>query len=71
MTQALAGMEMDIQRFELEITKNGATAKLVRDLHGVEMSAESIRVMRTKCGENITAVESYVAEVDRLLAGPK
>jgi hypothetical protein len=71
LTQALAGMEMDIQRFELEITKNGATAKLVRDLHGVEMSAESIRVMRTKCGENITAVESYVAEVDRLLAGAK
>jgi hypothetical protein len=71
LTQALAGVEMDIQRFELEITKNGATGKLVRDLHGVEMSAESIRLTRTKCGENIASVESDLAEVDRLLAGAK
>lgn len=68
LTQGLAGMEMDIQRFELEIAKNGATEKLAQDLHGVEMSAESIRVMQAECSENIAVVEREVAEVDRLLA---
>lgn len=71
LTQGLAGMEMNIQRFEMEIAKNGATEKLARDLHGVEVSAESIRVMQTNCKENIAAVESKVAEVDRQLAEAK
>ena len=68
LTQGLAGLAMEIQHFELEIAKKGVTEKLAQDLHGVEMSAESIRVMQTECSENIVVVESKVAEVDRLLA---
>jgi predicted nucleic acid-binding Zn-ribbon protein len=68
LTQALAGMEMDIQRFELEIAKNGATEKLAQDLHDADKSAETIRARQSECSENIAAVESAVAEVDQLLA---
>jgi predicted nucleic acid-binding Zn-ribbon protein len=67
LTQSFAGLAMEIQRFELEIAKNGATKELAQELLGVEASAESIRIMQTECSENIAAVEREVAEVDRLL----
>jgi len=67
-TQLLGAIEMDIQRMELELDRNGASEQLVRDLHGAETSAASIRIALSDCEERIAAAERQVDEVDRLLA---
>ncbi len=67
-TQLLGAIEMDIQRMELELGRNGASEELVRDLHGAETSADSIRTALSDCEERIAAAERQVDEVDRLLA---
>ncbi|MBN9550108.1 MAG: hypothetical protein J0H31_14815 [Alphaproteobacteria bacterium] len=67
-TQLLGATEMDIQRMELELDRDGACEQLVRDLHGAETSAASIRIALSDCEERIAAAERQVDEVDRLLA---
>ncbi|RWB76111.1 MAG: hypothetical protein EOQ50_11680 [Mesorhizobium sp.] len=67
-TQLLGAIEMDILRMELEIGRSGTSEQLVRDLHGAETSAASIRTALSDCEERIAAAERQVDEVDRLLA---
>jgi len=68
LTQLLGAIEMDIQRMELELGRNGASEQLVRDLHGAETNAASIRTALSDCEERVAAAERHVDEIDRLLA---
>jgi hypothetical protein len=68
LNQKRAGIEMDVLRLELEIGRNGADEKLVRDLHEAEQSAAAILQACAACEDRIMAVESDVADVDRRLA---
>ncbi len=68
LSQSLAGAEMEILRIELEMTRNGASEQLVRDLREAESSAAAIRAAQDECEENIAEVERAVAQVDQLLA---
>ncbi|SCB40193.1 hypothetical protein [Rhizobium hainanense] len=67
MTQMLAGTEMEVLRIELEISREGVTGQLVRNLHEVEDSATSIRLRQKICEDQIAEAEEAIAEIDRLL----
>ncbi|NGO52332.1 hypothetical protein [Allomesorhizobium camelthorni] len=68
LTQKRTGIEMDVLRLELEITRSGGSAQLVQDLHEAEESVAAIEQERAECEERIIAVEGQVEDVDRALA---
>ncbi|RWH90714.1 MAG: hypothetical protein EOR51_11070 [Mesorhizobium sp.] len=68
LAQKRTGIEMDVLRLELEITRSGGSAQLVQDLHEAEESVAAIEHERKECEERIIAVEGEVEDVDRALA---
>ncbi len=66
--QALAGVEMEVLRLDLEIGRTAASAQLVQDLHEAEEHAEAIRSAQAECDDRIAAAEREVAELDLRLA---
>ncbi len=68
LTQASAGIEMDVLRIELAMQRSSSTAQLVQDLHEAEEKAGAVRIQQADCEKNIEAAEQKIEEIDRLLA---
>ena len=68
LNQKRAGIEMDLLRLELEISRSGASEQLVRDLHEAEERAAAIMQACAACEDRIVAAEGDVEDVDRSLA---
>jgi len=69
LTQALAGIEMEVLRIELDMRKTSSTGQLVQDLHEAHEKAGTIQTARAECEERIVATEQEIEKVDHLLAG--
>lgn len=67
-SQAIAGVEMEVLRLELEIDRNPADRKLVQELHDTEESAAAMRETLAECAGEIEAAEEDVAALDHLIA---
>ncbi len=68
LTQALAGVEMDVLRHELEIARSGASDKLVQDLHEANKNAAELEAAKADCDQRIDAAEGELSDIDRALA---
>jgi hypothetical protein len=71
LTQAMAGVEMDMLRLELAIARDPGNAQLVQELQGVEAEAATLRQAQADCDGEIAAAEDDVATLDRLIAAAK
>lgn len=71
LTQAAAGMEMDILRLEMEIVRNPDNGKLAQELLDTENNAAAMRNAQANCAEDIAAAERKVAALDELIATSK
>jgi hypothetical protein len=71
LTQAAAGIEMDILRLEMEIVRNPANGQLVQELHDTENNAAAMREAQVDCAGDIAAAEREVAALDELIATTK
>lgn len=71
LAQAMSGVDMDILRLELEISRNASSAELVQELHERQTSAAHMRAAHSDCLEEIAAAEAEVAGVDRLIAAAR
>ncbi|MCV9963187.1 hypothetical protein OIU34_14860 [Pararhizobium sp. BT-229] len=71
LTQALSGVEMDILRLELEIGRSAPSQKLARELQDTEDKVETQRKAHADCMEEIAAVETEVAALDRMIAATR
>jgi hypothetical protein len=68
LVQRLGAVEMDVLRIELESSRDGLSAELVRLLHEAEAEAEAIRAAQARCEESIATVERQVEDIDRMIA---
>ncbi|AYG58324.1 hypothetical protein [Rhizobium jaguaris] len=68
LAQAISGVDMDILRLELEISRNAPSTQLVQELHESQENAARMRAAHDDCLEEIAAAEEEVADVDRQIA---
>lgn len=68
LNQKRAGIEMDVLRLELEISRSGVSAQLVQDLHEAEQNAAAVMQACAACEQRIVAAEGDIEDVDRRLA---
>lgn len=68
LSQALAGIEMEVLRCELAIERGEPDAQLVQELHHANESVASITQARAECEERNAAVEEKISALDVAIA---